>query len=176
MEQTNLACVGVRYLDAATTRIYRGKLGALCCRVGEGEEYTNVYSVPCMPVGHPGRFIALWYTDKEDKEQELGVIEDLAVLPEEMRALVKGSLSQHFFERRIKRIYEVRWQYSLLFFEVEADEGRAEFMMRWQHDKAVDYGDKGKILLDVFENRFVIPSVEELPAADRDRMRRFIYW
>jgi len=50
-------------------------------------------------------------------------------------------------------------------------------MMRWQHDKAIEFGkENGKVLLDVFENRYIIPSIDELPRSDSERLLRFIYW
>ena len=38
------------------------------------------------------------------------------------------------------------------------------------------YGDHGKVLLDVFDNRYVIPNVERLAKQDRELFQRWIYW
>ena len=43
-------------------------------------------------------------------------------------------------------------------------------------DRAEEYGDKGKVLMDALDNRYIIPDVDELPAADRRRFTSFIYW
>jgi hypothetical protein len=32
------------------------------------------------------------------------------------------------------------------------------------------------VLLDAFDNRYIIPDVRQLPAADRLRFSAFIYW
>lgn len=51
-----------------------------------------------------------------------------------------------------------------------------EFMMRWQHDCAHDYGHRGKMLLDTDDNRYLIPDVSELPLNEQKLFQRYIYW
>ena len=46
----------------------------------------------------------------------------------------------------------------------------------WRTPYAEDYGEDGKLLHDALENRYIIPNVEELPAADRRRFTSYIYW
>jgi len=176
MERATLEAVGARYLKPDATRIFRGRLGSIHCTIEERETYANVYCKLCMPVRFPTRYISVWYTDDENKEKPIGVIEDLETFPAETRELIGSSLSHQYFELVIDRIYDVKWQFGLLFFDVGTGEGRMEFMMRWQHDRAMEHGDNGKVLLDVYENRYVIPSMDKLPTGDRDRLMRFIYW
>lgn len=176
MLRVNLEAVGARYLQPESARIFRGRLGSLHCVVGDHEAYANVYCKLCMPVRHPGRFVSVWHTDDEDKERQIGIIEDLARWPEEIRQLVHASLGHQYFERVITRILDVKWQFGLLFFEVETEAGPEQFQMRWQHDRALDHGDRGKVLLDAYDNRYVIPDMNQLPPGDRDRFMRFIYW
>jgi hypothetical protein len=60
--------------------------------------------------------------------------------------------------------------------DVQTDKGPVEFLMRWQHDRALDYGREGKILLDVNENRYLIPDVAALTPRERSDFQRYIYW
>ena len=48
--------------------------------------------------------------------------------------------------------------------------------MPWRHDRAEDFGTGGKVLLDVNENRFIVPDVMALPAKDQRRFTNYIYW
>jgi len=40
----------------------------------------------------------------------------------------------------------------------------------------VDYGQRGKVLIDVNDNRYLIPDVEAMPPKERTDFTRFIYW
>jgi hypothetical protein len=40
----------------------------------------------------------------------------------------------------------------------------------------VDFGAGGKMLIDTEENRWAIPRLDDLPAPDRERFLRYVYW
>lgn len=168
--------VGVRYLTPENSHFFIGSLGSLHCIVDDQEAYANVHCLLSFPISFPQNFISVWYTDERGKEHEIGVIERLEDFPGEMQKLIRQSLGRQYYEQRIRRIYETRWEYGLIFFDVETDNGRTQFSMRWQHEKALEYGQNGKVLLDTFDNRYVIPSVADLPSSDRNKLMRFIYW
>lgn len=177
MERLTVSQVGARYLKPENTVIFRGRLGSIHCVVGDTEAFANVYCLLCFPITHPDKYIAVCHTDDDNKEQDIGIIESLDEFPEEVRELVRGSLKRQYFAQVVTRILSVKWEYGLLFFEVMVEGGRpVEFAMRWQQDKAIDYGHGGKVLLDVLDNRFIIPRVADLASADQDRLMRFIYW
>jgi hypothetical protein len=60
--------------------------------------------------------------------------------------------------------------------DVDTDLGPRQFIMRWQADKAHDYGPKGKMLQDTEENRYLVTNVENLAERDRRLFERYIYW
>jgi hypothetical protein len=39
-----------------------------------------------------------------------------------------------------------------------------------------DFGEHGKILLDLEDNRFLIPHLGQLPSQQRELLQRYIYW
>ena len=41
--------------------------------------------------------------------------------------------------------------------------------MSWWASQAIEFGSDGKMLVDTEENRWVIPSVDALPPADREK-------
>jgi len=67
-------------------------------------------------------------------------------------------------------------KYGFLSFEVDTDKGKVNFLMKWQGDRAVDYGDRGKVLIDVNGNRYLIPDLDKLSAKERNDFTRYIYW
>ena len=51
-----------------------------------------------------------------------------------------------------------------------------KFFMRWSQDRAVDYGQRGKVLIDVDDNRYLIPNLDALTPHERNAFQRYIYW
>jgi hypothetical protein len=175
-EDSRLASTGVRRLMPDTTKIFEGAFSLLHCAVKGDSMHRGVFAVLMFPIRHPDRYISLRYTDEKDKIREIGVIEDLAAFPEETQILLRRILTKHYHEQIISRVYEVRLEFGLLFFEVETQRGRQEFMMPWRHDRAEDFGANGKVLLDAHDNRFIIPDVPALPPKDQRRFTSYIYW
>lgn len=168
--------VGVTLLTPENTHIFIGRLGSVHCIVNKEDAYANVHCLLTFPIHFPNRYISVCHTDDEGKEQEIGVIVEPTEFPAAAQEIIRKSLMQHYFEQHILRIYEIRLEFGLLFFDVETNNGRRSFSMRWQQGKALEYGKTGKVLIDTFENRYVIPNLKALPGADYNRLVRFIYW
>lgn len=167
---------GVRRLLPDTTTIFEGTLSVLHCGIKNDQLYRGVFALRMFPVRHPNRYISLHYTNASDKDCEIGLIEDLGVFPAAQQELVQRDLAAHYCEKLIRRVFEVRYEFGLLFFDVETQRGRDQFVMPWRGDRAEEYGETGRVLLDSLDNRYIIPDVDALPAADRQRFTSFIYW
>jgi hypothetical protein len=48
--------------------------------------------------------------------------------------------------------------------------------MRWAQNQTQDFGSNGKILVDLEDNRFLVPDIGALPTRDRELLQRYIYW
>lgn len=173
-----LAATGVRLLIPENTQIFEGAFALLHCAVSGENTYRGVFAVLLSPIRHPLQFISLRYTDLDDKEKEIGVIATLADFPADSQTLVRANLAKHYYEKIITRIHRVQYKHGLLFFkaDIEPDGTGTEFYLHWSHNSAEEYGEKGKVLIDVYENRLIIPDVSRLPAADRREFESFIYW
>ncbi|MDA0840200.1 MAG: DUF1854 domain-containing protein [Planctomycetota bacterium] len=170
---------GIHYLLPYDTTIESGEYDLLKVTVSspEPKDYVGVFAVRAFPVSHPEQFISLRHTDPEDhKEHEIGVIENLSAFPKKASRLVRESLDHHYYEASVTRILAIRMEYNLLFFEIETTQGPQSITIRWSYDRAQGYGEDGKVLLDVHDNRYVIPDVNALPKQDRELFERWIYW
>ena len=178
-EELSIA-LGIRTLTPDNCRIFKGEYNLLHVHVEPDEDgpglYRAIHAIRTFPVSSPETHISLQHPDEHGVECEVGVIVDLKAFPEEAQELIRESLGHHYFEHQIERVYGIDWKYNLLFFDVETDQGRIDFQMRWQVDRAQDYGKNSKILLDVFDNRYIIPDMNALPAGDQKRLTRYIYW
>ena len=138
--------------------------------------YRAIHAVRAFPISSPEEYISLRYPDEFGVEREIGVIVNLSTFPDDSKDLIRESLSRHYFEFHVSRITQIDFKFNLLFFQVETTVGPRQFQMRWSVDRAHDYGEHSKILLDVFDNRYMIPDLRDLPKADRDLLNRYIYW
>ncbi len=166
----------IRYLTPGLCTIHLGIHGALCATVRDDRTYAGVYAAYAFPVAHSDRYISLLQSAEEGKDFEIGMIRDLKEFPPEQADLVRQALDRRYFIHTITRVHEIGWEHGLVAFDVETDKGRVRFLLRWKNDRAVDYGRRGKVLIDVDENRYVIPDLDELPPGERSDFTRVIYW
>jgi hypothetical protein len=163
-------------LEPGNTHIFEGTFALMHCSVKNEGLYRGVFAVLLFPISHPNRFISLRCTDEADKIQEIGVIDRLGDFPEEAQTVIRASLQKQYYEQTILRIHVIKCEYGLLFLDVETQRGREKLMMPWRHERAQDFGEDGKVLIDAFDNRYVIPNVSALTPAEQRRFRSFIYW
>jgi hypothetical protein len=48
--------------------------------------------------------------------------------------------------------------------------------MRWSQSHVQDFGDTGKVLIDLDDNRNLVPDVEALPPKEKELFLRYVYW
>jgi hypothetical protein len=165
-----------RWLTPRIAAVHLGNHGALHVTVMNERIYHGVFALRCLPVRHPTRYVSLRYVDIEDREQEIGLVRDLEEWPGEARQLIREALLRRYFVHTIERIDAIHSWHNFLTFKVRTDLGDLEFIIRYAQDAALDYGRNGKILLDLEENRYLIPDVTVLPQRDRRLFERYIYW
>ena len=166
----------VRFLMPEMCHIHLGSHGALHVTVAEERIYGGVYAAYAFPVAYPEGYISLIHTGGEAGEVEIGIIRDLGDFPAAGAELIRQALRRRYFVHTITQIRQIGWKYGYIAVEAETDKGQVNFMLRRHHDSAVDYGRRGKVLVDANENRYLIPDVEKLPTRQRTEFRRFIYW
>ncbi len=165
----------IRFLTPANCRIHLGNLGALHVTVkGEGI-YGGIYTAYAFPVAYPNGYISIVQT-AGDQDTEVGVIRDLDEFPPSDAALVRQALTRRYFIHTISRLKSIEMKYNMLYLEVSTDKGDLSFFMRWAQDRAVDFGQNGKVLIDVDDNRYLIPDLDGLTARERVDFQRYIYW
>ena len=73
-------------------------------------------------------------------------------------------------------IDEIKLECGYLLFAVRTEQGPARFIMRWTQSQVQDFGARGKVLLDVEDNRFLVSDVTLLGPRERELMQRYVYW
>ena len=175
-DRTAVSQTEVRFLTPDMCRIHLGTHEALHVTVRNERIYGGVYAAYAFPVAHPDEYIALIHTAGGDDELEIGIIRDLADFPEADAALVRQALARRYFVHIITSLRRIGWKFGLVAMDVETDKGPRSFLVPWRNDRAFDYGRRGKILIDVDDNRYLIPDLSELPARQQREFQRYIYW
>jgi ATP-binding cassette, subfamily B, bacterial len=165
-----------RFLKPDMCRIHLGTHGALHVTVMNERIYGGIYAAYVFPVAHPNEYISLMYAIEPRKEVEIGIIRNLDQFPPADAELVRQALARRYFVHAITRINHIGWKYGFLALDVETDKGPSSFFMHWSYDRAVDYGRRGKILLDVDDNRYLIGDIDDLSPHEREEFQRYIYW
>jgi hypothetical protein len=166
----------VRFLTPHMCRIHLGSHGALHVTVANERIYGGVYAAYAFPVAYPDKYIALIHSVGRGRDIEIGIIHDLNEFPPADADLVREALARRYFVHTITKLTSIGWKYGFIAVEAETDKGPVDFLMRWQYDRAVDYGQDGKVLIDVDENRYLIPDLRQLPPGELADLQRYIYW
>lgn len=165
----------IRFLTPDMCRIHLGNLRTLHVTIVREGIYGGVYAAYAFPVAYPEGYISMMQSTG-DKDVEIGIIRDLSEFPEEGAALIREALARRYFIHTITRLNDVSWKYGLIRFDAETDKGHAEFFMRWRQDRAISYGRHGKVIIDLENNRYLIPDLEALTPGERTGFQRHIYW
>jgi hypothetical protein len=162
-ERTTLEDVGS--IDPARVHVFEGPLGVLRCTLEGEKSVLRVKVVRAFPLSAHSRWISLL----DAKNKEVCLIEDPDQLDPESQRLVEQALGQFYRQADILKIYSVRQEYRTMFWDVETERGRRDFVVKWAVD-TVNWRGSGELLLvDIDTNRFHIPDVTVL---DKHSMRQ----
>ena len=137
--------------------------------------YPRVVLRACFPVSDNTQFLSV--RDATDETTpELGIIEDWSRLPPKSRDAVAAELGLHYFVPEIKQVFNVKEELGFLYWTVETDKGRKEFVMR---NSVIHYAREIApghwLLIDVNEARYEIPDVAALDARSQKLVQQFLY-
>jgi hypothetical protein len=168
--------VELRWLRPGVNRFIRGPRGDLQLEISGRKLYRGVFSLRCFPVQHADRYISIRVVGSDDRVMEAGIVRDLSEWPPEARRLIAESLSRRYFFHTVRRIHGVSRNLQFLTFQAATDQGNVEFMIRQDPESAQNYGAKGKLLVDVEDNLYLIPDLEGLGRSDREIFNRYVFW
>jgi ATP-binding cassette subfamily B protein len=164
------------WLEPGRIRLREGPFRSLEVEMSDGTVHKSVFAVRCFPATRPDDFISLRTWDKDGHEHEVGIVRHLDQWTAGQQDLLRAALSRRYFLRRITAINDLKLEQGYLVFRVQTDQGPTQFTMRWTQSQAQEFGDRGKVLLDVEDNRFLIPDTDKLPQRERELLQRYVYW
>ena len=136
----------------------------------------SVFAVSAFPATQPDGYMSLRRWKDHGEDEEVGMISNLSDWSSEQRKVLNAMTKRRYLLRKIQSVTQVKLRLGFLEFDVVTDLGREVFSMRWTQSQAIDFGDRGKLILDTEENRYVVPDVDALTPPDRERFLQYVYW
>jgi ATP-binding cassette subfamily B protein len=167
---------GIVWLNPATHRFRSGENERIELWRDDALLAAGVFVVPTFPATHPAGYLSVRGWTETGDEQELGMVRSLQEWPPDDHRVIMTALGRRSLVRTIVRVHGLALAHGYLDFDVETGTGRRRFTTRWTQSQAIDFGTDGKMMIDTEENRWVIPRIDALPTADRERFLHYVYW
>jgi ATP-binding cassette subfamily B protein len=165
-----------RWITPADGEITASARGALQLAFMDGPIHRGVFAVNLFPATNPGDYISLRVWNRDGDEQEIGILRRLDEWPAEAQRLVRDALDRRYYLQAITGVDAIRVELGHLHLDVRTAHGPRKFTMRWAQSQVQDFGERGKVLLDLDDNRFLVPDVQTLPPTERELFQRYVYW
>ena len=144
--------------------------GHLSLRMADGAELDYVKCAPLFPHSGPDENI-LVVKRVEGKDEEVGIIEELAALDDAQAQLVRDDLSFHYFAPRIIDVAKLDERFGMNEFQVTTDKGERTFYVRNIKENIVIHDDTGMVFInDIQKCRYYIPDYRTLPPRARAKV------
>ncbi|MBR6403078.1 MAG: DUF1854 domain-containing protein [Eubacterium sp.] len=138
----------------------------------DGTHYDRVKVVRLFPFSDADKYISI--REHGNGEREIGIIEDLAEMPEETRDILNHQLNLSYFTPVIQKIYSIKDEYGYAYFHVMTDKGECKFAINMGSNAVAKLSEVRLIISDVDENRFEIRDVEKLTQKERRMLDLFL--
>ena len=175
-ESPSTTAASIVWLEPARHHFAIGPQERIEMESSEAATASGIFIIRTFPATHPDEYLSIRGWDEHGDEVELGMIRRLADWPDADQGVIRTALQRRSLIREVRRVHDVRLVHGYLDFDVESDVGRRQFTARWTQGQAFDFGTGGKMLVDTDENRWVVPRIDDLPAADRERFLQYVYW
>ena len=171
MEKETEEMLRVRYLNDDNAKFERTGTGFLSLRVGE-ECYPRVQVVRMFPFSDKNQFISI--RTAEERSKEIGIVENMRAVSKETAEMLEEQLTLHYFTPVIQKINKIKDEYGFAYWNVVTDHGECNFTIRMGGNSIIHLSDTRILIMDIDENRFEIPDVNALSAAERKRLDLFL--
>lgn len=188
----------LRWLAPSDTRIHTARLGGMEVHVAaslrdadsksqpdangsfqsrsDSTTWRGVFAVNLFPATNPDDYISLRVWNRDGTEHEIGILRHLNDWPVEARVLVREALNRRYWLQTVAGVESIKLELGHLTLDVRTAHGPRQFTMRWSQSQVQDFGERGKILLDLDDNRYLVPDVEALPEREQELFLRYVYW
>ncbi len=138
----------------------------------KGVTFNRVKITRLFPFTDSEKFISIRTADENPKE--IGIIEDLSKMPENIATMLKKQLDLTYFTPVIKKILSIKDDYGYAYFHVLTDKGECKFAINMGGSAVAKLSDSRLIITDLDENRFEIKDVFALSQKEQRKLDLFL--
>lgn len=145
------------FLDAKKLKFEKTPGGVLSLKIGR-KLYPRVHAYRAFPLSNAELYICI----RDAEDVEIGILETLEDLPENMAILVSEELQSRYFTPVVKEVISLKEEFGYVYWEVDTEAGRSRFTARIGHNAAIQLEDRRLIIVDVDGNRFELEDYTAL--------------
>jgi hypothetical protein len=155
-----------RWLDPAEMRVTAGEHGVLTVEI-EGHTLYGVSATRAFPATHSDEYLSVRHVDAHNRDYEVGMIRSLTDWPAEAQELIRRSLNRRHLLRMLTGITSMRQSKGVLSCIAQTDAGEIAFTLSTGPESIKKFGPRGRLLIDIDGNHYLITDLNLLPAARR---------
>ncbi|HHW46804.1 MAG TPA: DUF1854 domain-containing protein [Clostridiales bacterium] len=161
----------IKYITKGNAKFKRTPGGFVSLEF-EGKFYSRVSVYRAFPFTNPDSFISIRQPD--EKAEEIGIIRSLNELDKETAEIIREQLNIRYFTPEIKKIIDIKDEYGYAYFDVLTDRGACRFTIRMNTSSVIRLSETRILIVDIDGNRFEIPDITKLSAAELKKLDLFI--
>lgn len=172
MEKETEEMLKLRYINSGNAEFKRTEGGFVSLKIKD-EFYPRIQVYQAFPFTDPYSYISI--REPDEKAKEIGIIRDLRKdVDKETRQMLEEQLRLRYFTPIIKRINSIKDEYGFAYFDVLTDHGACRFTIHMGGSSVVHLSDTRLLITDLDGNRFEIPDVKQLTAAELKKLDLFL--
>jgi hypothetical protein len=175
LEDSERASFDLVYLDAANVRFgYEGE--NLTFIDADGMFHPRVTLRRCFPLSAQNTLIMVCAPGEEnDRGAEIGVLKAVEELDNDSREAVTRELELHYFVPIVKCIHAIREEFGFLYWSVDTNRGKKEFIMRDSVISATRRISDGRwLIIDINQTRYEVRDFQALDSHSQDLLQRYL--
>ncbi len=143
--------------------------------IADDRTYRSIFALRAFPRQEPNGFIQIFQGNTDETRGEMvGMIRGIAQLRQSDAETLAEALRRSYLVPRITAILELEEHRFMARWVVDTDRGVRSFDMYQPHRNVIGSGSGRVLMVDVEENRYEIPDVEDLDDASRRRLDRVL--
>jgi len=160
----------LEYLDPSKLRFAK-RGDVLMLTIENDRTYLKVRPVRAFPLTDPSEFIGLL---DAISGREIGMLRSLRDLDGPTRQLIQAELNKQYFIPRISKIVQLKKEFGTVYWDVETDRGKRQFVMRNIRDSIHEIEPGRYLVVDIDGNRFEIPQLADLDSRSQALWEKLI--